>query len=222
MNKSDLEILDIFSPLERIDWLVKRLNVVKKVQLYRFFSDANVRQPAIDTYIDTLVKKHLLEYYEPDDLVISKDIIAENNGKLYIKYPERKRIKSFDMLDTIANLFWIPATDGSFEVRDAMLLRRDPAQIVYLTSDMAYQVVSIQSQYDSRFFHTELEEYRFQPTDENDPAELEKLEIEIESDYYRIALVPDEQTGRTIKHDAFDCFAVLDENNVPYFWSYDD
>lgn len=212
MNRQELELFKFKSPLHRIDWIVRRCLAIKKSQLYRFFSDANISPSTIDSYVSNLVDKHFLAYYEADDMVISRSVVSvDDYGRATVKKAFENTVHSINVLQNICDTLWVMASYGSKEVEDVLLSRTSPAQITFLTSDMAYQVVKVKMDYDAYYAAEEWKRYNYSP---------KNAKREIDDGFYRIALIDSHALADEITGCGFDCYCILDDNNVPFYYEF--
>ena len=212
MNSQELEILKFKSPLYRINRIVHCCYAIKKSQLYTFFSDANISKATIDSYVSNLVDTHYLTYYKAEDMVISRSVASiDDKDNVTIKPSCKGYIKSVNVLKNICDTLWIVASYGSTEVESVSIANESPAEITFLTEDMAYKVVKVRTDYDAYFVADNWRRYNYSP---------KNASKEIDEGFYRIALVDSHDLADEISGCGFDCYCILDENNVPFYYEF--
>ena len=212
MNSQELEILKFKSPLYRINRIVHCCYAIKKSQLYTFFSDANISKATIDSYVSNLVDTHYLTYYKAEDMVISRSVASiDDKDNVTIKPICKGYIKSVNVLKNICDTLWIVASYGSTEVESVRIANESPAEITFLTEDMAYKVVKVRTDYDAYFVADNWRRYNYSP---------KNASKEIDEGFYRIALVDSHDLANEISGCGFDCYCILDENNVPFYYEF--
>lgn len=212
MNSQELEILKFKSPLYRINRIVHCCYAIKKSQLYTFFSDANISKATIDSYVSNLVDTHYLTYYKAEDMVISRSVASiDDKDNVTIKPNCKGYIKSVNVLKNICDTLWIVASYGSTEVESVRIANESPAEITFLTEDMAYKVVKVRTDYDAYFVADNWRRYNYSP---------KNASKEIDEGFYRIALVDSHDLANEISGCGFDCYCILDENNVPFYYEF--
>mgnify|MGYP003207838921 CR=1 FL=1 len=207
-----MEILKFKSPLYRINRIVHCCYAIKKSQLYTFFSDANISKATIDSYVSNLVGTHYLTYYKAEDMVISRSVASiDDKDNVTIKPSCKGYIKSVNVLKNICDTLWIVASYGSTEVESVSIANESPAEITFLTEDMAYKVVKVRTDYDAYFVADNWRRYNYSP---------KNASKEIDEGFYRIALVDSHDLADEISGCGFDCYCILDENNVPFYYEF--
>lgn len=212
MNSQELEILKFKSPLYRINRIIHCCYAIRKSQLYTFFSDANISKATIDSYVTNLVDTHYLTYYKAEDLVISRSVASiDDDDNATIKTACKGYIQSMDVLKNICDTLWIVASYGSTEVESVICSRESPAEITFMTKDMAYKVVKVRTAYNAYYAAEEWRRYNYSP---------KNASKEIDEGFYRIALLDSHELADEISGCGFDCYCILDEDNVPFYYEF--